>query len=72
MKNAEETRRVIWRHPRGIYETVEVSGTGVFGVPYSSGKLYTPKTATHAAWPTRKSSLHRRTAADRPEVRACR
>lgn len=35
MKNAEETRRVIWRHPRGIYETVEVSGTGVFGVPYS-------------------------------------
>lgn len=28
-------RRVIWRHPRGIYETVEVSGTGVFGVPYS-------------------------------------
>lgn len=32
---AAETRRVIWRHPRGIYETVEVSGTGVFGVPYS-------------------------------------
>lgn len=31
---AAETRRVIWRHPRGIYETVEVSGTGVFGVPY--------------------------------------
>ena len=30
---AAETRRVIWRHPRGIYETVEVSGTGVFGVP---------------------------------------
>lgn len=27
-------RRVIFRHPRGIYETVEVSGTGVFGVPY--------------------------------------
>ena len=35
MKNAEETRRIIWRHPKGIYETVEVSGTGVFGVPYS-------------------------------------
>lgn len=32
---AAETRRVIWRHPKGIYETVEVSGTGVFGVPYS-------------------------------------
>lgn len=32
---AAETRRVVWRHPRGIYETVEVSGTGVFGVPYS-------------------------------------
>ena len=32
---ASETRRVVWRHPRGIYETVEVSGTGVFGVPYS-------------------------------------
>ena len=31
---AAETRRVIWRHPKGIYETVEVSGTGVFGVPY--------------------------------------
>ena len=35
VKNAEETRRIIWRHPKGIYETVEVSGTGVFGVPYS-------------------------------------
>ena len=32
---AAETRRIIWRHPKGIYETVEVSGTGVFGVPYS-------------------------------------
>ena len=32
---ATEQRRVIWRHPKGIYETVEVSGTGVFGVPYS-------------------------------------
>lgn len=32
---SNEQRRVIWRHPRGIYETVEVSGTGVFGVPYS-------------------------------------
>ena len=30
-----EARRVVWRHPKGIYETVEVSGTGVFGVPYS-------------------------------------
>ena len=26
---AAETRRIIWRHPKGIYETVEVSGTGV-------------------------------------------
>lgn len=70
---SNEQRRVIWRHPKGIYETVEVSGTGVFGVPYSyREKLYTPKTATHAAWPTRKSSLRRRTAADRPEVRAYR
>ena len=32
---ATEQRRVIWRHPKGIYETVEVSGVGVFGVPYS-------------------------------------
>ena len=32
---SNEQRRVIWRHPKGIYETVEVSGTGVFGVPYS-------------------------------------
>ena len=31
---SNEQRRVIWRHPQGIYETVEVSGTGVFGVPY--------------------------------------
>lgn len=29
-----EKRRVIWRHPRGIYETVEVSGVGAFGIPY--------------------------------------
>lgn len=32
---SNEQRRVIWRHPRGIYEVVEVSGIGVFGVPYS-------------------------------------
>ena len=32
---AAETRRVIWQHPRGIYAVIEVSGTGVFGVPYS-------------------------------------
>lgn len=63
---SNEQRRVIWQHPRGIYEVIEVSGTGVFGVPY------TPKTATHAAWLERKSSLRRRTAADRPEVRAYR
>ena len=31
---SNETRRVIWRHPKGIYETVEVSGIGVFGIPY--------------------------------------
>lgn len=31
---AAETRRVVWRHPRGIYETVEVSGVGTFGIPY--------------------------------------
>ena len=38
----------------------------------ATGKLFTPKTATHAAWLERKSSLRRRTAADRPEVRAYR
>lgn len=32
---AAETRRVIWQHPRGIYAVIEVSGTDVFGVPYS-------------------------------------
>ena len=69
---SNEQRRVIWQHPRGIYEVIEVSGTGVFGVPYCYRETYTPKTATHAAWPTRKSSLHRRTVADRPEVRAYR
>lgn len=31
---SNEQRRVIWQHPRGIYEVIEVSGTGVFGVPY--------------------------------------
>ncbi len=31
---ATEQRRVIWRHPKGIYETVEVSGVGTFGIPY--------------------------------------
>lgn len=25
---SNEQRRVIWRHPKGIYETVEVSGVG--------------------------------------------
>lgn len=43
MQNTE-TRRVIFRHPRGIYETVEVSGTGVFGVPYCyTETVRTPK-----------------------------
>lgn len=32
---SNEQRRVIWQHPRGIYEVIEVSGIGVFGVPYS-------------------------------------
>lgn len=32
---SNEQRRVIWQHPRGIYAVIEVSGTGVFGVPYS-------------------------------------
>ena len=41
---ATETRRVIFRHPRGIYETVEVSGTGVFGEPYRyTETVRTPK-----------------------------
>ena len=39
---ASETRRVVWRHPRGIYETVEVSGVGTFGIPYRyRGTVYT-------------------------------
>ena len=66
---ADETRRVIWRHPRGIYETVEVSGTGVFGVPYSYREtVYTQERDARGV----ARSLHRRTAADRPEVRAYR
>lgn len=41
---ATEKRRVIWRHPKGIYETVEVSGTGVFGEPYRyTETVRTPK-----------------------------
>lgn len=41
---ATEQRRVIWRHPKGIYETVEVSGTGVFGEPYCyTETVRTPK-----------------------------
>lgn len=43
MQNTE-TRRVIFRHPRGIYETVEVSGTGVLGEPYRyTETVRTPK-----------------------------
>lgn len=41
---ATEQHRVIFRHPRGIYETVEVSGTGVFGEPYRyTETVRTPK-----------------------------
>ena len=32
MQNNEQ-RRVIWRHPQGIYETVEVSGAGGPRIP---------------------------------------
>lgn len=41
---AAETRRTIWRHPRGIYETVEVSGVDFFGEHYCYREtVYTPK-----------------------------
>ena len=67
---AAETRRIIWRHPKGIYETVEVSGTGVFGVPYSYREtVYTQDRDTRGG---AHKEVHRRTVADRPEVRACR
>lgn len=40
---AAETRRVIFRHPRGIYETVEVTGEA-FGEPYRyTETVRTPK-----------------------------
>ena len=40
---ATETRRVIFRHPRGIYETVEVTGEA-FGEPYRyTETVRTPK-----------------------------
>ena len=43
-----ETRRVIFRHPRGIYETVEVTGEA-FGEPYRyTETVRTPKTS--GAW----------------------
>ena len=34
MDTNTETRRTVWRHPRGIYEVVEISGMDVFGQPY--------------------------------------
>ena len=41
---ATEQRRTIWRHPRGIYETVEVSGVDFFGEHYCYREtVYTPK-----------------------------
>ncbi len=40
---SSETRRVIFRHPRGIYETVEVTGEA-FGEPYRyTETIRTPK-----------------------------
>lgn len=69
---SNEQRRVIWRHPKGIYETVECPASAPSVSRTATVKPSTQRTATHAAWPTRKSSLHRRTAADRPEVRAYR
>lgn len=67
---SNEQRRVIWQHPRGIYEVIEVSGTGVFGVPYSYREtVYTANRDTRGVAHKEKSSLHRRTAADRPAAR---
>lgn len=44
---ATEQRRTIWRHPRGIYETVEVSGVDFFGEHYCYREtVYTPKQDT--------------------------
>ncbi len=40
---ATEKRRVIWQHPKGIYETVEVMGEA-FGEPYRyTETVRTPK-----------------------------
>ena len=40
---ATEKRRVIWQHPKGIYETVEVTGEA-FGEPYRyTETVRTPK-----------------------------
>lgn len=42
-----ETRRIIWRHPKGIYAVVEVSGVGAFGQPYSYREtMHTPERDT--------------------------
>lgn len=44
MQKNTETRRTVWRHPRGIYETVEVSGVDFFGEHYRYREtVYTPK-----------------------------
>lgn len=44
MRRNAETCRTIWRHPRGIYETVEVSGVDFFGEHYCYREtVYTPK-----------------------------
>lgn len=42
-----EKRTVVWRHPKGIYAVVEVSGIGVFGRPYSYREtVHTPQQDT--------------------------
>ena len=69
---SNEQRRVIWRHPKGIYETVEVSGTGVFGVPYSYREtVYTQDRDTRGV-AHKEIQPAPPNGADRPEVRAYR
>lgn len=59
-----EARRVVWRHPRGIYEVIEVSGTGVFGVPYSYREtVYTQDRDTRGVARKEDAALSQRTTA---------
>ena len=66
---AAETRRVIFRHPRGIYETVEVTGEAL-GEPYRyTETVRTPKRDERCMVNPKERCEARRNASATPEER---